>query len=235
VTKIGDQFPLMRRARAEYRIEGEPESRLPRSVPWEFMAPHEYQALTNHSQSLEVLADRGGLDVTEALAVITGRRWMPMPIEQAVTEFLTLFETWMQTPSRIAAARDDRQRRVLTWVRETFGENTTAANERASRFLEEAIELAQAQGLTSDAVLALVQHVYSKPPGNPEQEAGGVGVSLLGYCAAAGFSADSAELAELNRILAIDPNHFRKRHNAKADAGVATRGLEPEKEKNSDG
>lgn len=44
-------------------------------VPWAMLAPHEAQAQLNHSQSLETLASRGGLDPAEALAVVTDRRW----------------------------------------------------------------------------------------------------------------------------------------------------------------
>lgn len=42
----------------------------PESVPWEAVAPHEAQALRNHGQSLERLAERGGLSPLELLAVI---------------------------------------------------------------------------------------------------------------------------------------------------------------------
>lgn len=40
------------------------------SIPWSLIAPHEAQAQSNHDQSLERLAERGGLDPWEALAVI---------------------------------------------------------------------------------------------------------------------------------------------------------------------
>lgn len=39
-------------------------------IPWAMIAPHERQALRNHDQSLERLAERGGLDCIEALAVL---------------------------------------------------------------------------------------------------------------------------------------------------------------------
>jgi hypothetical protein len=45
----------------------------PRSVPWSLLAPHEEQALNNHDQSLAKLASRGGLGVSEMLAVIEHR------------------------------------------------------------------------------------------------------------------------------------------------------------------
>lgn len=48
---------------------------IPRSVPWSMLAPHEAQAERNHDQSLVTLKRRGGLDVSEMAAVITGRTW----------------------------------------------------------------------------------------------------------------------------------------------------------------
>lgn len=42
-------------------------------IPWPMIAPHERQAQANHHQTLEELADRGGLSVGEAVLVLTGR------------------------------------------------------------------------------------------------------------------------------------------------------------------
>ena len=47
-------------------------------VPWEMLAPHEAQAQRNHGgQSLERLAQRGGLDPCEALAILDDKPWGP--------------------------------------------------------------------------------------------------------------------------------------------------------------
>jgi len=68
------------------RLEGGPEvtpKRFPimsgPSIPWEMIAPYEGQALTNHDQSLEDLACRGGLDPAEALAVLSCLKWRDSP------------------------------------------------------------------------------------------------------------------------------------------------------------
>lgn len=42
------------------------------SIPWAAIAPHEAQAMKNHNQSLERLAQRGGLCWSEAWGVMTG-------------------------------------------------------------------------------------------------------------------------------------------------------------------
>lgn len=44
-------------------------------IPFAFIAPHETQAQRNHGQSLERLAQRGGLAAPEALDIIEGRPW----------------------------------------------------------------------------------------------------------------------------------------------------------------
>lgn len=61
-------------------------------IPWVALAPHEAQALKNHSQTLERLAERGGLSPKEALAVLRDigfdevKETKPIEIEQAVLD-----------------------------------------------------------------------------------------------------------------------------------------------------
>jgi len=52
------------------------------SVPWSFVAPHERQAIKNHDQTLNTLAERGGLGLCELLAVVTGRGYYDVPIQE---------------------------------------------------------------------------------------------------------------------------------------------------------
>ncbi|OFQ51993.1 hypothetical protein [Achromobacter xylosoxidans] len=44
-------------------------------IPFAMIEPHEAQAKRNHGQSLNRLADRGGLAVPEALDILEGRPW----------------------------------------------------------------------------------------------------------------------------------------------------------------
>lgn len=44
-------------------------------VPFAMLVPHEAQARANHGQTLERLAQRGGLGVSEAICILEGRRW----------------------------------------------------------------------------------------------------------------------------------------------------------------
>lgn len=41
-----------------------------RAIPWEVIRDHERQAQSNHYQSLSRLAERGGLSVVEAVAIL---------------------------------------------------------------------------------------------------------------------------------------------------------------------
>lgn len=118
--------------------------------------------------------------------------------------------------------RDARQLDATAWCARTFGkENVDNKVERARRFIEEAVELVQAAGLDAAAVTDIVSHVYSKPAGQPAQEAGGVGITLLILCERFGLSADDCERRELARVVQTDPDYFRKRHATKVDAGIS--------------
>jgi len=56
----------------------------PRNVPWALLAPHEDWARANHDQSLGRLAQRGGLDPTEMVAILERRKWRMMGLPDAV-------------------------------------------------------------------------------------------------------------------------------------------------------
>jgi hypothetical protein len=58
---MSEFFPILRH----------PEFRL----PWVLIAPHARQAQRNHSQTLERLAERGGLSFDEAAAILEDRPW----------------------------------------------------------------------------------------------------------------------------------------------------------------
>lgn len=47
----------------------------PKSVPWKLLLGHENQAFFNHGQSLERLAERGGLDIFELWCVVHDKPW----------------------------------------------------------------------------------------------------------------------------------------------------------------
>jgi hypothetical protein len=92
------------------------------------------------------------------------------------------------------------QRRVVDWMMETFSmevcRNTT---ERNHRFLEESLELVQSMGCTQAEAHMLVDYVFGRPVGDPEQEVGGAMVTLAALCAAADISMTELGNRELAR------------------------------------
>ena len=72
-----------------------------RTVPWEFLLPHEQQALHNHGQTLERLAERGGLGWGEMLDIVNGAKWATshragVSTEEARRQVLAAIESWMR-------------------------------------------------------------------------------------------------------------------------------------------
>ena len=119
-------------------------------------------------------------------------------------------------------SRNDRQTNILNWANETFGAATADnTGERIRRFVEEAVELAQAVGLDKKAMLDIVEHVYARPAGDVAQEVGQVGVSLLGLAAHLNISADSEEFTEFERLKSLPADYWQARQNAKAEKGLA--------------
>lgn len=117
--------------------------------------------------------------------------------------------------------RDEKQKILWNWLQSVFGDLATSKEERVARLLEEAIELAQAESFPIEKISQLVDYVYSRPPGEPFQEVGGLSVTLLAYCQCVGISAYTAEDTELFRIYTHSAEHFRERQTRKAEAGVA--------------
>ena len=92
------------------------------------------------------------------------------------------------------------QRRVEQWLDACFPPAVRSNRaERTHRFLEEALELAQANGCSRDDALALVEYVFGRPVGRPDEEVGGVMVTLAGLCSASGINMDDAGHRELER------------------------------------
>ncbi|MNF80825.1 hypothetical protein D3C84_630780 [compost metagenome] len=51
-----------------------------KSIPMRLLMPYEEQALRNHSQSLQRLAERGGMAACEILGIIRGSRWSQLKV-----------------------------------------------------------------------------------------------------------------------------------------------------------
>lgn len=105
--------------------------------------------------------------------------------------------------ARIArrAAAGGFQARVDPWLLACFGETIARdRQERAHRFLEEAIELVQAAGTTASEAHQLVDYVFARPVGELPQESGGVSVTHAAFCLAHGIDMAEAAERELARV-----------------------------------
>lgn len=92
------------------------------------------------------------------------------------------------------------QHRVEKWLEACFPPSVRSnRDERTHRFLEEALELAQANGCTRDDAMALVEYVFGRVTGKPDQEVGGVMVTLASLCSVSGLNMDEAGERELSR------------------------------------
>ena len=61
--------------RTEMPIQG---GKLLKAVPWNVVKDHEARAMSNHSQTLDRLAQRGGMDPVEMLKIIQDEDLFPL-------------------------------------------------------------------------------------------------------------------------------------------------------------
>lgn len=64
-------------------------------IPWELLLPHAEQAIANHGgQTLERLAERGGLCYSEAVAILTDQPWPHGKVEGSEEKLGVLIRAW---------------------------------------------------------------------------------------------------------------------------------------------
>lgn len=92
------------------------------------------------------------------------------------------------------------QDRVDRWLLACFGlEIARDKAERNHRFLEEALELAQACDCSKQEALQLVDYVFSREVGEVNQEVGGVMNTLAALCLAHGVDMEWSAHVEMDR------------------------------------
>lgn len=112
------------------------------------------------------------------------------------------------------------QKRVRSWVESRLGGTAMESKERAMRFLEEALELVQAEGLNCTEMIKIVLHVDNKEPGQVEQELGGTILTLLAYADSKEYILSVCAELELDRIEKLPADKFRKRQAKNARDGI---------------
>ena len=118
------------------------------------------------------------------------------------------------------------QDRVRYWVTEVFGdESLRNVQERALRFVEEAIELAQVCRMPQEKVHRLVDYVFSRKVGEAAQEIGGCFVTLHALSSCLNVNSEAALETELERIQTPEAKaRIRQRQNEKREAFLAEHG-----------
>ncbi len=93
------------------------------------------------------------------------------------------------------------QRRLFGWMIACFGKEITFdRKERNHRFLEESLETVQSLGCSRTEAHMLVDYVYNRSVGDPEQEIGGAFVTLCALSIAHGFNLEDLGERELARV-----------------------------------
>lgn len=107
-----------------------------------------------------------------------------------------------RTEAELARLRgQDFQSRIAAWMQTCFGPEISADKvERDLRFLEEALELVQANGTTRETACNVLDYVFGRPVGETSQEVGGVMVTLAALCLAHGISLQECADTEAARI-----------------------------------
>lgn len=113
------------------------------------------------------------------------------------------------------------QKRILAWAVSTFGDIAKNRDERAARVAEEAIELAQCEGVSLATVIKIAERVYSRPPGDVETEIADVGISLYALSENRGLEVGNCMAYRWNHLQSVPAEHWANKHRAKVAAGTA--------------
>lgn len=110
--------------------------------------------------------------------------------------------------------------RMLAWHRMVFGDRhmVNGAKVYSMRLMEEAMELAQAEGVTADQAMTILRQMFDKPAGEPAKEFGGVLVTATGYANFADRDIEATFEAEYERIqdsAVVERVRFRNLHGDK--------------------
>ena len=111
---------------------------------------------------------------------------------------------------------------ILEWALNTWGNDVAGnTNERARRFLEEAMELAQSCGVTWEETYDLSQRVYGNDADkDTHKEAGQAVLTLYALCAWMAIDPDDALLREWRRVQEIPQEEWQRRQGVKRDQGL---------------
>lgn len=90
----------------------------PKGIPWEVIAPHEEQALNNHSQTLEKLAQRGGLGLIEMYAVLSDKSYREAEREVIFSAKVALERLYKLIGAKTIKCEFDKVDRIISTMKE---------------------------------------------------------------------------------------------------------------------
>lgn len=115
-----------------------------------------------------------------------------------------------------------RQEAILAWAIEMFGDAAGTQEERAMRFVEEAIELGHALGLSRGKLQIISDRVYSRDGGDVPKELGQAQMTLEALAESLKLDAFAECDVEFNRVRSISKEDHRRRHAAKVAMGMGS-------------
>lgn len=130
-------------------------------------------------------------------------------------------------PQPVGVAQCSRPRDFLSWAIEMFGPVAKLRSERLLRFVEEAIELAHAEGMEREVFNRVADRVYSRPAGDTPKEIGQVQACLETFAENIGLSSAEEAQREFERVQSIPQEEWTRRHSAKQAIGIAISSTEP--------
>jgi NTP pyrophosphatase (non-canonical NTP hydrolase) len=110
---------------------------------------------------------------------------------------------------------------VLHWAVDSFGPIALNRDERAARLAEEAMEVAQAEGVPLLTLQRIAERIYSRPVGELGQEVGGLGITLYALAANCGLDLFAEIEREWRRVLSKPRDWWQRKHAEKVAAGTA--------------
>ena len=110
---------------------------------------------------------------------------------------------------------------AMDWAANAFGTAQMLSPQiRSLRAFEEIAEFAQCVGVPQEKLYLVIDTVFSRPRGDPQQELGGVMMTAILLCMACCADPDRVFLDELERVRKMPLEHFTKRNQEKEDLGL---------------
>lgn len=113
-----------------------------------------------------------------------------------------------------------RAKRAFQWANDVYGLRARNSRIVAFRMLEEAMELAQTQGLSFEDMVRVAKYVSDRRPGDTKVEIGDLRFMLDTMATNLGLSVDSCHTDTLLRVQSLDPAKCLAKDDDKIAAGL---------------